>query len=148
MKRLYFFSLIFSDTLFGMSHPVQVLADLTLENNHGSIQIRNNKEGDLVIDFPNEDALFDLQSIHWSSTSSWKILSRLNQAFYQNQQTVKVNVKGSNWATLGKASLPQFKYGKVVTRYVSRTPSVKISIYALLAALGASLLYVFFRRRN
>lgn len=142
------FSLFILIYYSNMSKRVQVLADLTLENSRGTIRINNNKEGDLIVNFPDEDTFFNLQKINLPYISGWNSLLRINRAFRRNRQSVKINVKGSTWMTLGKSSRPQFNYGKVVTRYVSRTPSIKNTLYAAIAALTASFLYLFLKRRS
>ena len=57
------FSLFILIYYSNMSKRVQVLADLTLENSRGTIRINNNKEGDLIVNFPDEDTFFNLQKI-------------------------------------------------------------------------------------
>lgn len=127
---------------------LQVIADLTLSNSQGDVRITNNSEGDLIIRFPNQKSFFKLLDIQWPFKPGWSTLSQLNRKFYGYQQSVIIQVEDQSWLTLGKFPRPRINYRKVTAPYINNTPFIKTGLYILAAALGATLLFSLFRKRN
>jgi hypothetical protein len=128
--------------------PIEVIADLTLSGNNGDVRVSNDHEGDLIIRFPNQKSFFSLLNTRWPIRPGWNTLIQLNRSFYQNQQAIIIQVQDQPWLTLGKFSRPRINYRRVAAPYLTNTPSLKNGIYLLAAGLGATLLYLLFRKRN
>jgi hypothetical protein len=128
--------------------PIEVIADLTLSGNNGDVRVSNDHEGDLIIRFPNQKSFFSLLNTRWPMRPGWNTLIQLNRSFYQNQQAIIIQVQDQPWLTLGKFSRPRINYRRVAAPYLTNTPSLKNGIYLLAAGLGATLLYLLFRKRN
>ncbi|WKN42550.1 hypothetical protein [Tunicatimonas pelagia] len=127
---------------------VRVLADLTVTGAQGDIRIDNDSDGNLVVSFPNQKSFFSLLSAKLPVKSSWNTVVEANRTFYQNNQPLVVKVDDRPWITLGKFPRPRINYQRVTYPFISNTPSLKTGLYILAAAVGATLLYTIFRRRN
>jgi len=130
------------------SKQIEVFADLSLSNNHGDVRVSNNHEGDLIIRFPNQKSFFSLLNTRWPIRPGWNTLVQLNRSFYDNQQTIVVQVQDQSWLTLGKFPRPRINYRKVAAPFLTNTSSLKNGLYVLAAGLGATLLFLLFKKRN
>ena len=119
----------------------QVLADFVLSNSKGNIKFSNDIEGDLIIDFPNQESFFSLLNAQLPIRSSWNSVLRLNKALHRNGQAFVLKVDDRPWVTLGRYTRPHVNYRRVAYPFVSKTPSVKGVIYVLGVALGLTFLY-------
>ncbi|MEM9670952.1 MAG: hypothetical protein AAF992_00055 [Bacteroidota bacterium] len=128
--------------------PIKVVADLTLSSSNGDVQVSNDHEGDLIIRFPNQKSFFSLLNARWPMRPGWNTLVQLNRSFYENQQTIIIQVQDQPWLTLGRFPRPRINYRKVAAPYLTNTTSLKNIMYLLAAGVGATLLYFLFRKRN
>ncbi len=136
-----------------MSYPstsknVRVLADLILNSPQGDIRINNDSDGSLIVSFPNQKSFFSLLNTKLPFQSNWSNIVKTNRAFYQNQQSFVVKVDDQPWITLGKFPRPRVNYRRVTYPFITNIPSIKIGLYILAAAAGATLLYALFRKRS
>ncbi|MEO0333984.1 MAG: hypothetical protein AAF223_20305 [Bacteroidota bacterium] len=127
---------------------VQVLADLTITSPKGNIQIENDSGGSLEVRFSDKQPFFALLNAQLSQQAGWRSLIQMNKELYRTKQALVVKVKGRTWITLGKSSLPRINYHRLALPYISNNPSLKNGLYVVGAAIGATLLYTIFRRRN
>lgn len=127
---------------------IEVFADLSLSNNYGDVKVSNNHKGDLIIHFPNQKSFFSLLNARWPMRPGWNTLVQLNRSFYDNQQAVVIQVQDQSWLTLGKFPRPRINYRKIAAPYLTNTPSLKNGLYLVAAGLGATLLFLLFRKRN
>lgn len=131
-----------------MSRTFQIIADLTLENEQGDIRLNNTAEGDLKIEFPNEETLFSLLGAEGPIPSDWRTLFRVNRLFYRNRQTVRIKVNDRPWVILGRSFYPRVSNLSVLPRYISRTTDLKPVLYSLGVGLGLALIFALIRKRN
>ena len=127
---------------------VRVLANLTVTSPKGNIQVGNDSDGSLEVLFSDKQPFFTLLNTQLPQQANWRTLIQTNKELYHNQQALVIKVKGRTWITLGKSSLPQINYHRLVLPYISNSPSLKNGVYIAGAAIGAALLYTIFRRRN
>ena len=126
----------------------QVRADLTIESDQGNIRVTNNTNGDLLVDFPNNEAFFNILKVKWPIRLKWNTLFQLNKELYQSQQVLIVQLNNIPWVVLGSKSRPILNYLKVASSIITRKPLIKNSLIVITLSFTATLFYTLFRKRN
>jgi len=133
---------------FSTSTNVRVIADLLVTGSQGDIRVNNDSDGSLAVNFPNQQTFFSLLNAKLPFQSNWSTVVETNRMFYENNQPLVIRVNDQPWITLGKFPRPRINYQRVTYPFITNTPNLKVGVYILAAAVGASLLYALFRKRS
>ena len=127
-----------------MAKKIDIVADLTIELDGDEVNVKNDNDGDLVIEFPNKQILKKFLKTRFALSTDFSSLNRVNKLLQEEQQPVILRVDHEDWVTLGRYDNPVIKYAKLAPLLFdgSLTFTDHKNWYVVAGVVGGSLLAV------
>ena len=135
-----------------MAKTIEITADLTLELDGDTVKVTNDKDGDLVILFPDKRTLGKFLKTRFAVNTGFSSLNRVNKLLQKQAQPVILRVDNEDWVVLGHYDNPVIKYAKLAPLLLNGALSDRRAWYVAGGIIGgsiaAALLYYFVRKRS